>query len=219
MTIEVVGRDVEHRRHARPERLDRLELERGDLGDDEAAGRERERVGGERSTDVAAHQHRARRGGDQGAGERRGGRLAVGPRDGDGVSLHGAPAELELADHRRPTSAGGRELRAVHRHARTDHDELGAGEGRRSVDQVHALGGEGGDVTAQRSNGLEVGGAHLRLGGRQQASGSHSALREADDGDPSPGQRRQPLPPPRCHWSLLEQLDHARTPVTVASAW
>src|SRR5205823_14132673 len=77
--------------------------------------------------------------GQQGAGQRRGGRLAVRPRDGDGVGFHRAPAELELADDRHAPRARRRELRAVERHPRTHHDERRAVRSEEHTSELQSL--------------------------------------------------------------------------------
>ena len=109
VAVEVVGRDVEHRGHPRVEAVGALELEARHLGHDQPVGGEVERVLRQRRADVARHQGRPHLGAEQLAGQRRRRGLAVGAGDRDDVGLHGAPAELELADDGHAARAGGDE--------------------------------------------------------------------------------------------------------------
>jgi hypothetical protein len=59
MAVEMVGGEVEHGGHPRPEGLRRLQLEGGRLRHHDAGGGEIQRPLGQRGADIAAHQHRA----------------------------------------------------------------------------------------------------------------------------------------------------------------
>ena len=212
VTVEVVGREVEHRRHPWLERLDRLELERRDLGHHEAVDGERERVGGQRRPDVATDQHRPRLLGQQRAGEGRRRRLAVRPGDGDRLGLHRAPAELQLADERHAPRPRRGQLGAVERHAGTHHHEGGAVEGALAhhvAHERHAGRAQGRRLAPERLHRLGVHRHDLGVHGAQQARRRDPTLRHPDNNDPPPPPRHQPPPPPRHHANILLDRVHA----------
>ena len=205
MAIQVVGGDVEHHRHARPQEIGRVELEGGGLRHHEAVRGEVEGVRAERRADVAPDEQRPHGAADELPRQRRRGRLPVGAGDRDEVGLHDAPAELELADQRHATGAHSLQGRQLEGHAGAHHDELGAGKGR--------VGMPAGEERAPEM--LEI----PRLGGKRspgsRVRGEHAAAQAADQarGKPLPV-GRAPLPR---HLILLHLLPRHRAHAPISA--
>ena len=212
--VEVIGGDVEHDGHPRPQELDRLELKARRLRHDEAVGGEVQGVGGERGADIAAHEDGPHRSAHELAREGGRGRLAVGARDGDEIGFHDAPAELELADDGHAARAGGLEHGQLEGHPRTDDDQLGAFEGGVRM-AVHP------EATAELLELLRLAGKRFETArvGRQDAAAEpadqpgcgHPASRQAHHGHGALG---QPLPvalaPLPRHVILIRRLGRER---------
>ena len=96
--VEMVGRDVEQRRRARAKAIDRLELEARQLDDEDPVRRSVDHRR-ERPPDVAADLDGEAGAGEQRAGHRRGGRLAVAAGDAD---HRGSAVERETTRRARP---------------------------------------------------------------------------------------------------------------------
>ena len=95
--VEVVGLEVRQHRDARAERLDVLELERGELAHDPRVRRRRPDEGRQRPPDVARDLRRDAGGVENRAEQRRGRRLPVRPRHADERVREQSHAELDLA--------------------------------------------------------------------------------------------------------------------------
>ena len=100
MPVDVVLGEVEQHGDTRAEALDVFELEARQLGDDDRVAGDLAGHGGKGVADVAAHGHGQAGVAEDGAGELRGRRLAVGPGDADERVGQEARGELDLAPHR-----------------------------------------------------------------------------------------------------------------------
>ena len=137
VAVEVIGRDVEQRRGARPEVVDPFELKARQLDDEDTPGRAVD-AGDERRADIAADLDLAPGGAEQRAGERRRGALAVRARDRDHRTVQERERQLDLGEHREARGARQDEQRPRGRHARTGHHRVDA----RRQDFGHRAGAE-----------------------------------------------------------------------------
>ena len=104
--VKVVLRQVEEHGHGRPEAFDVLELEAGELGDDDRVLRDHARHRRQGVTDVAADRDGQTGVPEDGAGQLGGRRLAVGAGDADHGVAEEAAGELDLAPQRHAAVEG-----------------------------------------------------------------------------------------------------------------
>ena len=118
MAVEVVGGEVEEDRALGREGDAVLELEAGGLADHRGVRVDLAGERGERRADVAGDRDRLAGGPVEVAEQLGGGRLAVGPGDGEEAVGDRPPGQLELADHVDPALQRGRDHRRLPGHAR-----------------------------------------------------------------------------------------------------
>jgi hypothetical protein len=183
----VVGGHVEDGGDARAQRVQPLDLERGELEDHHVGGRAGEHVLGEGRPQVPAGEG-APVAGEEGAAEGGGGALPVRPGDGH----HGRPrrqeagGELDLAPHRHAAGAGAGERGDRGRHAGRDHHqvrplEVGGIVAAQGAARVDA--GQGGERRGELGLRAPVGHGEARALAGEQARRGHAAPGEADHGD------------------------------------
>ena len=115
------------------ERVDRFELEAARFDDVQRLGCRVADLRAQRRADIAADGHFEPGSREHPSGQRRRRRFAFGSRDGDHAALQPAGGELDLRDHRHTAIARRDDRRLFERHAGTEHDQVGAGEGVRLV--------------------------------------------------------------------------------------
>ena len=125
VAVEVVGRDIEQHRHLGAECTHGFELEAGHLNHAVPAWTPRVRADGfgQRRAQVAAHEGGPAIGPQHGATQGRGGRFAVGARDGDHGRFHVPRRQLEFARDEHALGPCGVDL-GHGRDARGQHDQV-----------------------------------------------------------------------------------------------
>ena len=100
VAVEVIGRDVEDHAYVQARALDRLELKARQLQHDPVSWGDLIDAVEHRVADVAADDDRPRAGGEDAAGERGGGGLAIGSGDSDDGARARSKEQVDLAGHR-----------------------------------------------------------------------------------------------------------------------
>jgi hypothetical protein len=131
VAVQVIGRDVQETRDARPEALDPLELEARHLRDRDLRGDVH--GGDQRHAEVPARERAPSRALEREADEARRRALPVRPGDGHDRAGEQLEGELDLAADGDAATHGSGEERRVARHAGARHDEIDAGEEPRAV--------------------------------------------------------------------------------------
>ena len=124
VAIEVVGRKVQEHGDPGMKRLDPFELEAARLDDVNRLGGRGLDLRAQCVADVAADQDLVAAGLEHAAGQRRGGRLALGAGDRDDPSGQPARCQLELANDLGAAAARRFDDRLIPRHAGAQHDQV-----------------------------------------------------------------------------------------------
>ncbi len=122
--VEVVGLEVEEDRDPRLQRVNVLELERGELADDPCVRRRSADERRQRATDVPGHLHRFTRRAKHRTEELGRGRLPVRPGDAENRVRKKERAELDLAPDGHATRSRTLDEQRLTRDSRALHDEI-----------------------------------------------------------------------------------------------
>ena len=124
VAIEVVGREVQQHRDPRLEGVDAFQLKAARFNHVDCVLGRFVDLSAEGTADVAADEDVMAAGFEHSAGQRRRGRLALGPGDRDDAAAQPARRELELANHGDPGPARGVERRLLRGTRRAEDDQV-----------------------------------------------------------------------------------------------